>query len=190
MSLKDRRRAIGTGLLVLGVLSLVVPALVPVGSEHVHDTSPTTTESGAELEDRGVPVLAYQDLSDRGQEVYREALLTGGVYSVPAGQGIQALDYSDSNSRLVAIERPVDAEDLPPADELRVGPVDDDLPEDEQQRRQSVQRYDLLEINTGPPPLDAFSQLLRLVVGLLAVLSLGVGGYLSALPAGTRRDTG
>lgn len=190
MTLSDRRRAIGAGLLVLGVLSLVVPALVPLGSEHVHDTRPTTTESRAELEDRGVQVLVYEDLSDRGQEVYREALLTGGAYSVPSGQGIPALDYPDSNGRLVAIERPADAEDLPPADELRVGPVDEELPEEERQRRQNAQRYDLLEVNTGPPPLDAFSQLLRLAVGLLAVLSLGVGGYLSALPAGTRRDTG
>jgi len=190
MNLKDRRRAVGTGLLVLGVLSLVVPALVPVGSEHIHDTRPATDESRAELEDRGVPVLAYDDLSDRGQEVYREALLTGGAYSVPTGQGIQALDYRDTDSRFVAIKRPADAEDLPPADELRVGPVDEDLPEDERQRRQNAQRYDLMEVNTGPPSLDSAPQLLRLVVGLLAVLLLGVGGYLSALPAGRPRDAG
>jgi hypothetical protein len=190
MNPRDRRRAVGAGLLVLGVLSLVVPALVPVGSEHVHDTRPTTTESRAELEDRGVPVLAYDDLSDRGQAVYREALLTGGVYSVPPGQGIQALEYPDNDPKLVAIERPADAEDLPSPDELRVGPVDEDLPEDEQQRRQDAQRYDLMEVNAGPPSLDSFPQLLRLAVGLLAVLSLGVGGYLSALPAGRPRDAG
>ena len=189
MTPSDRRRLVGIGLLVLGVLSLVVPALLPLGSEHVHDTRLTTTESRAELEDRGVQVLVYEDLSDRGREVYREALLTGGAHGVPSGQGIPALDYPDSNGRLVAIERPADTEDLPPPDELRVGPADEELPEEEQQRRQNAQRYDLLEVTTGPPPLDALSQLLRLAVGLLAALSLGVGGYLSALPV-TRRDAG
>ncbi|ERH10289.1 MAG: hypothetical protein J07HX64_02061 [halophilic archaeon J07HX64] len=180
MSPRGRRRAIATGLLVLGILSLVGPALVPIGSEDTHDTRPDSFADRAELEERGTPIISYESLSDRGQEIYREALLAGGVYSVPTGQGIPALSYPDDSSRLVAIERPVDA-DLPPADEPRVGPTDN---------RQHVQRYEVMELNSGPPPLDSLSQLLRFVVGLIAVLSLGVGGYLSTLPAGRPRDSG
>lgn len=189
MSPRDRRRAVGAGLLVLGVLSLVAPVFLPVGSELVHDTGPFTDENRAGLEERGVTVVAYESMSERGQELYREALLTDGRYSVPTGEGIPRLSYPDGDSRLVAVERPADDEDLPPSDELGSVPTEGDLPEEERERRQTVQRYDLMELSTGTPPLDSLSQLLRLVAGLVAVVSLGAGGYLSALPA-TRRDAG
>ena len=88
---------------------------------------------GSELRAEGYTVIEYENLSERGREIYEAALRSpGGAYTVPVGQGAPAFPYDgadglgdvngraafDERQRLtsVVIERPDDA-DLPPADE-------------------------------------------------------------------------
>jgi hypothetical protein len=182
VNLRGRRNEVGAGLLVVGVLLLVVPALVPVEPVLVHDTDPESFESPAELEQRGIEVLAYENLSERGQDIYRSALRTDGIHRVSPGEGAPAFSYPTREnpaddqravSGLVAIERPADVA-LPPADEPR-GPVRGEAGERDGQR---AQQYELMETRKGPPPVGSLPQLLRLLAGALGVVSAGVGGYL------------
>jgi hypothetical protein len=185
MTLAGRRNRIGAGLLVLGVLLLVVPVLVPVEPALIHDTDPGSFESPEQLEQRGIEVIAYENLSERGQEIYRNALATSGVHRVSPGQGAPEFSYPTRGqlasgderavSGLVAIERPEDST-LPPADEPR-GRI---RGEEGQQSDERAQQYELMETREGPPPLGSLSQLLRLLAGVLGVVSVGVGGYLFA----------
>src|SRR6056297_2888247 len=116
-------------LVALGIVLLIAPALAPVQAMHFHDTGAGTTANGTELEEHGVRVVAYEDLSERGQELYVEALRNHGQYAVPLGEGapddFHYVTYQDSEDNAdpserrpgtIAIERPPDA-DLPPADE-------------------------------------------------------------------------
>jgi hypothetical protein len=186
MTLAGRRNRIGAGLLALGVLLLVIPVLVPVEPALIHDTDPGSFESPEQLEQRGIEVIAYENLSERGQEIYQNALTTSGTHRVSPGQGAPEFSYptradlaSSGDERavsgLVAIERPEDS-NLPPADEPR-GRVRGEEGERSDQR---AQQYELMETREGPPPLGSLSQLLRLLAGVLGVVSIGVGGYLFA----------
>jgi len=125
-----------TLLLVVGVAALLVPALFPVQQVLYHDTGAGTMATGEELRAEGYTVIAYENLSDRGQEIYVASLESpDGAYTVPAGQGAPEFPYDgadefgsvtgstdfEERQRLtsVVIERPDDA-DLPPPNE----PVD------------------------------------------------------------------
>ncbi|WP_136717416.1 hypothetical protein [Halorientalis salina] len=131
-------------LVALGIVMLVVPALVPVQPILFHETRAGTTANGTQLEANGVDVIAYENLSERGQELYVAALRNGGSYTVPKGSGASDFEYASAADEAedaraqrlagtVAIERPPDA-DLPPADEP-VGAA-----EREQRRQQERQR--------------------------------------------------
>jgi hypothetical protein len=183
------RHTIGTALVVFGALLLVVPALFPVQSVLIHDTTPRTFDGPEEIAAEGIEIIHYENLSERGQELYVRTPEAGGEYTVAPGEGAPDFEYLTSNEQteafresqnrrpgLVAIERPDDA-DLPQADE----PFDRAAP-GEDERRQQVQRYDLMGTATEPPGLGSVPQLLRLGAALLAILSLGVGGYLRAQP--------
>ena len=123
-------------LLVVGVAALLVPALVPVQQVLYHDTGTGTTANGSGLEAQGYTVVEYENLSERGREIYVAALRSPErSYTVPAGEGAPefpydgAADMDEANDgeayeerqrrTSVVIERPDDA-DLPPPDE----PVD------------------------------------------------------------------
>lgn len=123
------RTHVPTALVLLGVAALVVPALVPVQPKLYHDTRAGVTGNATEIEQQGHEIVAYEDLSDRGQELYRRALRADGEYGVPVGEGASAFpyptatelaeteDFRERNAMTaIAIERPPDA-DLPPADE-------------------------------------------------------------------------
>jgi len=186
-----RRTAIGTALLGLSVVLFVLPALAPVQPVLVHDTDPGTFGGPGELREEGVRIVSYDELSERGQELYLAALDTNGEYQVPQGEGAPAFEYPTSTERsdargdgqerpgVIAVERPVDG-DLPPGDEPFSEASSDD---EDDERRQTAQRYDLMRTATEPPGLGAQPQLLRLAAVLLATLSLGVGGYLRGLNA-------
>lgn len=189
MSPMNRRNKLGTALVVLAVILFTVPAFFPVQAILTHDTGPVTFDSREQIEEAGTEIVAYENMSERGQELYVETLEAGGKYSVSPGQGASDFEYPTSGERaqameenpdqrpgVIVIERPDDT-DLPPADE----PFDRSRGgggEGEEQHRQQVQRYDMMETSTGPPSLGSVSQLLRLAAALLAVISLGVGGYL------------
>lgn len=184
-----RRNQLGTALVAIAVVSLVAPALFPVQAVLTHDTGPVTFDSREQIEAEGIEIVAYGEMSERGRELYVQALENDGEYRVPPGQGASEFDYLTSEARAqareenpdgrpgyVVIERPTDA-DLPPADEP-FDRVPRESAERDDQRRQQVQRYDMMETSTGPPSLGSPPQLIRLAAALLGVLSLGVGGYL------------
>jgi len=199
----DRKIKLGFALVALSVVLFTIPAVSPAPQMRYHETWPSIGGTESEIEERGVTVIEYENLSERGQQLYVATLENGGRYSVPAGQGAPKFPYPTEQERaeiededegaarmlgVVVIERPEDDSDLPPADE-RPPPDEEreEMDEEEgeesnetadEQRRQQARQYDMMETRTGPPPLSAPSNLLRLVAVLLAVLSLGVGGYL------------
>lgn len=177
----NRRNQFGTALVVLAIALLTVPAFFPIQAVLIHDTNPITLDEREQIEGEGIEIVGYENLSERGQEVYVQALENGGEYRVSQGEGAPDFTYltnyeqaearqenRDTRPSYIAIERPEDA-DLPPADEPFMG---------DGERAQQAQRYDLMEVSKGSPPLDSTPQLLRLAVGLLAVVSAGIGGYL------------
>jgi len=179
----NRRNKLGTALVGLAVLLLVLPALFPVQAVLVHDARPSTQANGSQLEARGATVIDYGNLSERGQALYVATLESPGEYTVPAGQGAPEFNYTadvstieegrEFSPNVVVIDRQ-GAEGLPPAKEYgqraREGRTTDE--------RREVQRYDMLVTRGGQPPLGSTAQLLRLGSVLLAVVALGVGGYL------------
>ncbi|WP_247005474.1 hypothetical protein [Halorientalis litorea] len=121
---------VAAALVVVGVALLVAPALVPVQPVLSHDTGPGTFENESQMAENGyTTVIAYENLSARGQELYVSALENGGRYTVPVGQGAPEFSYPTAGElgeiddfeeqralHSVVVERPPDA-DLPPADE-------------------------------------------------------------------------
>ena len=119
-----------TVLLVVGVLALLVPALVPVQQVLYHEVGAGTTANGSQLEAQGYTVVAYENLSERGQEIYVAALESAEYeYTVPAGEGAPEFPYDGASEpgdaetyrdyqRLtgIVVERPDDADLPPPAE--------------------------------------------------------------------------
>lgn len=198
-----RSTTLSSALVVLGVVLLVGPALFPIQPVLYHDTRQGTLDNRTQLEQQGYEIVAYENLSDRGRELYVGALNSGGEYSVPvdagasdfayptAGELSNVTDYREQNAlRSIVIERPVDA-DLPPPDEpvhaaeYRGGRDEergtDDGPSVEERRRQ-IARYDLMTTKTDQPPLTATPSLLRLLSAVVGILALGTGGYLRSKP--------
>ena len=89
-------------LLALGVALLIAPALVPVQPVLYHDTDASTTANRTMLEAEGLEVVAYENLSPRGQELYVEALQNDGDYFVPRGEGAPEFAYP-TNEELAAL---------------------------------------------------------------------------------------
>ena len=206
--IEGRRNEIGTALVGLAVVLFVVPAIVPVQPVLYHDTRETTHRLPSELDDGPVRVVAYENLSDRGQQLYRRTLENNGEYRVSRNRGASEFEYPTDEERAAAfengsrrqtgyvvIERPEDDRTLPQSDERffrgrfeerrdEEGEGERELNESEVDRlRQQVLRYDAMETRTAPPPLNAPAQLLRLGAVLFAVLFLGAGGYLLSLPS-------
>ncbi|GAA0682075.1 hypothetical protein ACFQDG_01410 [Natronoarchaeum mannanilyticum] len=187
----DRRTAVGTALLALAIILFTVPTLFPVQAVLTHDTTAVTFDGRDKLEEDGVTIIPYENLSDRGQELYVRTLENGGTYRTSPGQGAPEFDYMtgaersqarrenpDTRPGYVAIERPENAT-LPTADE----PFNQDRrarDEGAESHHKTVMRYDMMEVSKGPPPLGSTPQLLRLAASLLAVLSAGIGGYLAS----------
>ncbi|WP_436923134.1 hypothetical protein [Halosimplex amylolyticum] len=188
----NRRNTLGTALAVLAVVLFTVPAFFPVQSVLVHETWDSATGPPEELREEGHEIIAYENLSERGQELYVTTLENDGEYSVPLGEGASEFDYLNASERRrayetdnrsavrsVVIERPEDDDHLPEADEPNFGPrPGENASEGERQRAEVIQRYDAMDTATEEPPLGSTPQLIRLASVLLAVLSLGVGGYL------------
>ncbi|MFB6227118.1 MAG: hypothetical protein ABEH88_00770 [Halobacteriales archaeon] len=185
----NRRNTIGAALVALAVVLFVIPAFFPVQAMLVHDTGATQPGEPELIREDGYEIVSYENLSDRGQELYVQTLENGGEYSVTQGQGAPDFSYPTSAERDAAFEneslerpgaivivRPEDDAALPPSDERDFGPPRDG--ETDEERRERNLRYDAMETRTEQPSLGALPQLLRLLAGLLAVISLGVGGYL------------
>jgi len=189
----DRRNRIGALLVGVAVLLFVLPAIFPVQPMLTHNTEYSVPFGPAELEEEGFEIVQYSNLSDRGQELYVRTLERGGEVRVGQGEGAPDFAYPTDEERYetvrdrssarpgaVAIERPADDGHLPPADERAFGGPSED--ENRTEFRDRVTRYDAMQTGTELPALGAPAQLSRLVAALLAVVSLGVGGYLLSTP--------
>lgn len=185
----NRRNTLGTALVVLAIVLFVIPAFFPVQAVLVHDTRDTVPGEPEIIRDNGYEIIAYENLSDRGRELYVRTLENGGEHSVSRGEGAPEFSYPTDAERRAAREngsterpgaivivRPEDDAALPPADERPFGPPRED--ETAEERRERNLRYDAMETRTEQPDLGTLPQLLRLLAGLLAVVSLGAGGYL------------
>lgn len=191
------------GLAALGIVLLVAPALFPTQPVLYHDTDPGMTMNRSELEEHGATVIAYENLSDRGKELYVATLRNDGEYTVPKGQGADDFRYPtnaelgevesyEERRRLgqVVIERPADGS-LPPADEP-VGRAEYVAEDDNERRggsnrsvaeiREQIARYDAMTTRTGQPDLMATPSLLRFLSGAGGILAIGVGGYVRTRP--------
>lgn len=199
-----RTTRLSTALLMLGVGLLVTPMLVPLQPVAYHETHPRVMGNASEIEQSGLTIVAYENLSSRGQHLYVATLNHDGEYRVPVETA--APDYAyprptelDNIQNYtqrralthIVIERPPNAT-LPPADEPveRARHMVDDPGTDETQSgnmtvpelRKQIARYDLMTTRIGPPPLLAPQSLLRLVALLGGCLSLSIGGYLRTTP--------
>lgn len=193
----NQRNRVGTALVVAAAVLLLLPALFPVPPVYVHDARASTSMNETQLRAENVTVVDYQNLSDRGQELYVRTLNERGQYRVPKDEGAPEFDYTTAEDieRLrddedgavltgVVIDR-AGAADLPPAQErFRPGEVEERRIQNNQtyleQKRQLTKRYDWMITREGQPRLGKTSQLLRLGSVLLAVILLGLGGYFLA----------
>jgi hypothetical protein len=189
MMAMTRRNKAGTALVVLAVVLFVVPAFFPVQPVLVHNTGDSQPGDPQLIREDGYELIAYENLSERGQELYVQTLENGGEYRIQEGGGAPGFSYPTEDERRAAfrndslvlpgqyvIKRPEDDAGLPQADERPFGPPRED--ETAEERRERNLRYDAMETRTEQPPLGSVPQLLRLLAALLAVISLGVGGYL------------
>ena len=185
----NRRNTLGTALVVLAAVLFVVPAFFPVQAALVHNTGASQPGEPELIREDGYDIVAYENLSERGQELYVKTLENGGEHSVTQGNGAPDFEYPTSAERgatfengsldrpgAIVVVRPEDDDDLPRADERPFGPPREG--ETEKERRERHLRYDAMDTRTEQPSLGALPQLLRLFAALLAVVSLGVGGYL------------
>lgn len=203
------RNTLTAALVVAGIALLIVPALFPLQPMLYHDTSQGTLDDRTELEEQGYEVIAYENLSERGQALYVRTLKEGGRYGVSLEEGATDFayptpgelgdveNYRDRNAlESIVIERPPEA-DLPAADEplhaadhyrerqerreRTEGGETEDGPS-EAERRQQIERYDLMTTRTDQPPLTAPPSILRLLSAVVGVLAIGTGGYLRSKP--------
>lgn len=152
-------RQLAFGLLLLSALLFGAATAVPPQDVRMHDTSPYLGENASLNEDAPVRIVAYENLSERGQELYRKTLKNDGRYWVPLDEGATDYEYYETQSienEALVIVRPQNT-DLPPADE------------------QHQQEHDLLVTTTEDPPLMSGKHLPQVASLLGAILSL-VGG--------------
>lgn len=196
-----------TVLVAVGVALLVAPAAAPLDPVLVHETRDSTFENETTLEAQGYTIVAYENLSERGQEHYRRTLENDGRYTVPRDRGATDFAYPTANElgdtqgyrerdRLttVVIERPPDA-DLPPPDERteRAERLAEETNEEasdqtpfsnmsESEIRQQIARYDMMQTRTEQPDPTSRPALARFAAAVLGILGIGVCGYLTTKP--------
>jgi hypothetical protein len=166
----NRQQAVIVGLLIAGLALLAAAVAVPVGQIDKHDTRAQSMQSNEEIT-ASYTVLAYEELSDRGREVYRRALENDGTYAVPEGEGASEFTYltrdelngMSPEQQRQATQYVIDrrgASSLPPADES-----DPDA------------RYDLITVGTYDPEFPSEQHVPNLAAAAVGLVCLGVGGY-------------
>lgn len=195
-------------LIVIGIALLVAPALFPIQPVLYHDSNQQTMGNETQIEQRGYEIIAYENLSTRGQQLYVQTLRNEGEYYVPLTDGASEFPYPTNGElgdvedyearealQTVVIERPPNA-DLPPADEpLEAAELRYEHNEKEREqenskpemsvaeRRQQIARFDVMTTKTDQPPLDTSQSLLRLLSVVGGVFCFGIGGYLRSKPS-------
>lgn len=188
MMAMTRRNKVGTALVLLAIVLFVYPALFPVQPQLIHNTRTLGWGDAEELRTSGFEVIVYENLSDRGQVLYTRTIENDGQLYVPHGQGAPEFEYptrtegrrasrsgNESLPGLYAIDRPKSDPYLPHS-QTCASPqsTSEETREDPDQAR----CYDLMVTLKQQPPLGSPPQLLRLLASLIAVISLGIGGYL------------
>jgi len=183
----NERKKYGILLVLIGIVLGGVTLAFPVEPVLVHDTRPTNNLNESLAEEFNIRVVEYENLSDRGQELYVKSLENGGLYRVPIGK--EASDWSyptvdeqrppgrdapanyTSNVDII-VERPENDSHLPPADE------DPSLATNSPANESTVTRYDLMTTRTKKPPIGSGAHVPRVLGLVLGLSSLTAGGYL------------
>lgn len=152
----DRQLKVVAALLIVGVALLGATTTFSDEQARIHDTSPEAPETVERYEDPAYTVVAFEDMNDRGQSIYLDAITSGGEWTRPIGEGVGHWPYDEQ--RYLIVDR-AGNDSLPPADE--------DDPDS---------RYDAMNVDTGSEDLP----LPELVVRLLTHV-LGIGAILIAL---------
>ena len=174
-----RRLAVALVLVSLPLFAFAVT--VQPAEERVHRTSvrqgqpgvggPTPYFDGvADARSQNFTVRYYENLTERGQALYVNALENDGTYAVPVGEGASDYAYPTDaelpdgdaaalRASTVVVVRPENAS-LPPADE---GSPD--------------VRLDVMQTQTANPPLSSTAYLPNYLAALAGVVALGVAGH-------------
>lgn len=184
--MKKRNKA-GILFILIGVGLSTAVLLFPVEQVHVHDTRSGTTLNESTADQYGYKILEYENLSDRGQELYVKTLENGGLYRVPVGKGADDWSYPTEDELRppgpnapdnytantdVIIKRPENDSHLPPADE------NPESAKVEGPNQSTVKDYDLMETRTKKPPIGSGAHIPRLGGLVLSLTSLTTGAYL------------
>jgi hypothetical protein len=183
----EKRSKIGIGLIGLGLVLMGLTLAFPVEPVLIHDTSEPWEFNKSKSEELGYRVVSYENLSDRGQELYVRTLEADGRYKTSVDEGAKDWEYptkgeqrapgviaeNDQTTNVaVIIERPENDSHLPPAsggDDSGESANDTDY-----------RRYDKMETVQRTPPIGSGAHIPRLLGLLLSVASLTGGGYLIA----------
>jgi len=172
----ERRTTFGVGLVLAGLLLCGLALAFPVDPVRVHDTRGATNMNESVAEGYDYRVVEYENLSERGQELYVKTLENGGVYRVPVGQGAEDFGYAAPGERKayrgLLIERPANDSHLPPADEHPS--MAEDVPANES----TVTRYESMSTQTKRPPVGSGAHLPRLLGLAAGIAALTAGAYL------------
>ena len=167
-----RRTQVAVALALLAIPLLGMPAILPVDPVLVHNTGDTTKANNTSaLQQYHYGVYDASNLSERGREIYRNALQTEDAYRVPVGQGAPEFQYptreavsnlSQTNitaalrmSSVALVRSPDDG--LPPADEA-----------------EGAREFETLSTYTAEPEMGSGAyvhHILGLALGMVALVS-------------------
>jgi len=169
------RKKVSFVLLLLSVVLFGVFLTTSVNDVRIHDTSLYISERSSVHDVEYTPIVEYENLSERGQEIYRATLENDGRYWTPIGEGASDFEYSANTTvkndtvsgsgfeggrvPTIIIERPEDDAFLPPIDE----------PYEE--------KYDWMATSTQEPPIMSGKHNRKLGSISFAIITLISGVY-------------
>lgn len=175
----ERRTLLGILLIVVALPLLAMPATMSVEPYQYHETTPTLdafNESGSvnesRLESNVATVVAYQNLSERGQELYTKSLENDGRITFPVGEGAPDFEYLSE----------ADVSELPPSEAYKAGtvivkrPIDTDLPAPDENSNDT--RYDFMAYGQEKPDFPSEEHVPQVVLPILGFCALAGGAYL------------
>lgn len=182
----ERRQQVGAALLALSLVLLALPLVFQVQPVREHETwddvdvPPDETVDETLLRERGATVVAWENLSERGRELYVRTLREGGRYAVPSGSGAPDFSYPTDAEQEAAFESAEGERRYPPGTYVIERPTDGSLPPADEEDRSA--RYDLIRTETDRPSFPASTHLPGLAGVVFGSLAVGLGGYLYSTP--------
>jgi len=175
----ERIQYIGIILIVLSLPLFGFSTTLSVESHQYHDAGatfdPLSDPKGVNesvIEERHTNVISYQNLSDRGKNLYIKSLENDGKVTFPVGEGAPGFTYLSVD----------EMDNLEPGEAFRKGtviikrPANDSLPPAGEQR--NTTKYDFMTYGQEKPDFPSEEYVPFLVVPGLGFLLIFTGGYL------------